>query len=571
MKIPLLLTLLLALVSVIAAHKIPLLRTRHPVASSTDTAHQQSKRNIKSDTLFSASSIVVPVSIGTPAQQVYVLLDTASSDLALFSSAYVSQYEGASSSASASSSSSTAAVLGEPFNSSASSSFLSLTESFENQYGSGETLSYFQAQVSKETLSLQTYTLTDQSFGLINEGNVTYGPLASGILGLAFEGASTGMKTTPAVQQLYLDKALPQPVFSFALMRPSSESEETSQESVTQPGGIFTLGELDSDQYYGDIGWSSLVTSNTDSGVPTKWLAKLDNITVNGALVTGSKGMVANFDTGSSATRASTAFLDGLFAKSTDAQKDDSGDYYVPCGDGIPPLLNMTISMGGISVDIEPLDLLYKTQSYATSSTQGSTSLCLSTLSSTVSSDYDIQIGDDILRSLFVAFQYDPPRIGLAPQSLDVHNQGAKPSYVFSGTEQLITRSLASPTNSASLTLATVENVPTTAILSQASVIEEEGATYTIQAGGSYVSDTTRTMQTVVASSTPIPIGSTISTSSIPSSTAGSSDTKSTSLSSSSSSAACSTSLSPSTPQLFGAMSFTILLLVSSAFFCLPC
>lgn len=543
-----------ALISIVVAHKIPLIRKQHtPLNRRRISAHSSHKRNINSDTLFSASSILAPLSIGTPAQQLWVLLDTASSDLALFSSAYSSQFQ---------SSSATKSALGKAYNSGSSTTYKSTSNSFENQYGSGDTQTYFQAQVGQETLAIEKYTLTGQKFGLINQGNVSYGPSASGILGLAFEAASTGLKATPPIQQLYFDGALPQPIFSFALMRPSTVSEETSQDSVSQPGGIFTLGELDTEQYQGEIGWSSLVTPDNDSKVPTKWLAKLDNITINGALVTGSQGMVANFDTGSSASRASGNFLNNLFAKASGSLMDSSDGYYIPCGDNTPTAMNMTISMGGVSVAIEPLDLLYKTQSYV----MNKETYCLSTLSDTSTDEYDIQIGDDILRSLFVAFSYNPPRVGLAPQSSNVHNQGAKPSYAFESSNALVSRSLSSPQNTASVSLASVDAVPTSAV-SHVSVVEEQGMTYTIQTGGLYASGVTASMQTVVASSTPVQLGSTVSASIAPGSTQGSVDTSKSGSRLSSSSSASSPTSAPSTIQLLGCSCLSLLLIVSTAFY----
>lgn len=497
--------LVLTLSSAVIAHKVPLLRRRHAPSLNH-------RRTINSDTLFSYSSIVAPLYIGTPAQEIFVILDTSSSDLAIFSPAYTSQYHPSDSSSTS---------LGNAFDSSASSTFTPINQTFQNHYGSGSTQTYFEADKAQETMTLENYTLTDQMFGLIGTGNVSYGPLTSGILGLAFEAASMGIQATPLVQQLYFNGAFASPVFSFALMRPSSALEKVSQSHITQPGGIFTLGQLDSDQYQGSIGWSPLVTPSTDGNVPTKWLATLDNITVSGALVDGSAGMVANYDTGSSATRASESILDAIFAKAEDVYKGRDGSYYVRCGQDAPTGMNMTLSMGGVSVDIEPMDLLYKTQPYVTAA--GDT-YCLSTLSATTSTEYDIQIGDDVLRSLFVAFQYEPPRVGIAKQSVNVHNQGAMPSYAFGAVQPLNTNLLLSPSASAAMSHVSVVPVATSAS-DHVGLLTEAGEAITIQKGGLYVASMSRPMQTIVASSTPVQIAPTISTSrasTLPSSSASS-------------------------------------------------
>lgn len=510
MKVVLLLALASVLSWCVAGHKIPLIRkSNHHLKPFT--ASKQNKRTINSNTLFSDYSIIAPISIGTPFQDLYVLLDTSSSDLAIFTSDYISQYTPISTSSQSSS------TLGTAYTSSLSSSFQSTDQSFQNNYGSGSTTSYFVASTGKETISVEGLTLINQPFALITQGNVSYGPMASGILGLAFEAASTGLKSTPPIQQLYLDGALASPLFSFALMRPSTESELLTDSDITQPGGIFTLGTLDTDQYQGEIGWSSLVSSDTQPVVPTKWMASLDNITINGVLVEGSLGMVANFDTGSSASRVSSSTLNLLFSSVADSLMSSEGNYYLPCGDGTAPAMNMTISMGGVSVEIEPLDLLYKTQAY---SNVNDNVYCQSTLSTTTSTQYDLQVGDDILRSLFVAFQYDPPRVGLAAQSTNVHNQGAKPSYAFGDTSQTI--AIDTPTSpsdsSASISHVSVATVASS-VTAHVALVTEAGQVYTLESGGSYVRSLTDKMQTIVASSTPVPIGPTFSTSTLPSST----------------------------------------------------
>lgn len=458
------------------------------------------RRNIVNDLLFSSSSIIAPLQVGTPPQNVWVLLDTASADLALFDSDYASQFDP--------SSDAFQQTTGTPFHSSLSSTYKGSSDVFTNNYGGGTTATSFTAVKSSDTVAFETLMLSDQPLGVIHKGNVSYGPKTAGIMGLAFESASEGLRSTPVVQQLYFAGALKEPVFTFALMRPSTASETTATENVTQPGGIFTLGVVDQSQYKGTLGWGDVVSTTKGSSQPGKWLAKLDGIAVNGKDVSAAKGAVANFDTGSSASRASEAFVDALVANVDGAYKDKAGNYYVPCGKDTPPAMNVTLTMGGTSVEIEPLDLLYKTTLYTASTVSAATvdtTYCTATLSQTDADGYDIQIGDDILRSLFVAFSFAPPRVGIAEQADAVRGQGAAPLFAFSGA----------PSTLKSAHLIRVEAPASGVQLVSSQAVDAAAATAHVSAndkgnklarGGTLRAGHTATMEGIVASSTAYPL-----------------------------------------------------------------
>ncbi|PWN33266.1 acid protease [Meira miltonrushii] len=506
-------SILLVLLSILSfsttsAHKI-LLR-RHSFLSTTRPGHENLvkrasaeeprmiRRTIENDLLFSSSSILAPLEVGTPPQNLFVLLDTASADLAVFGADYADQYSDGSASTTNDES-----KIGPSFDSGASTSYQSKGTKFKNNYGSGSSATSFTALYSTDTISFRDMTLVNQPVGVIHSGNVTYGPAASGIMGLAFEAASLGLRATPPVQQLLFSKALKAPVFSFALMRPSVAAEQTSTSGITQPGGIFTLGQIDSDQYQGPIGWSSVVSTTQGSDIPHKWLAMLDSVSVNGNVVPDSQGIVANFDTGSSVSRGSVQLIDAILAQIQNVYKDDSGNYYVPCGENMPPAFNMTISMGGVSIPIEPMDMLFKTAQF---NINGGT-YCFSTLTPTSSDEYDIQIGDDVMRSLYVAFSFNPPKIGIAAQSTNVHNQGAVPSYDFTKTRTLDMSSLSQP-QATGFSKVQCTPVPATAT----DHVSMVGST-SIAVGGTYMptSNVGLSMETVRPSMIPTQIGPVVS------------------------------------------------------------
>lgn len=463
---------------------------------------QLAPRNVLSNTLVSSSSIIAPIQVGTPPQDLWVLLDTASADLALFNSDYADQYNPKE----------TDDEVKKPtslFQAEQSSTYRASDSTFRNFYGTGSTATYFSAVKSTDNVAFESLLLKNQPLGLIHEGNVSYGPQAAGILGLAFESASEGLRATPAVQQMYFSGALKEPVFSFALMRPSADADETSQANVSQPGGIFTLGQLDSEQYQGQIGWSELVSTTPDSDYPTKWLAPLDVIKVNGQEVAGTKNTIANFDTGSSASRASESFIDALVSHVDGSYKDGVGNYYIPCSESDSTSMNVTISMGGVSIDVEPLDLLFKTTQYTAKSQSGT--YCQLTLSPTTADDYDLQIGDDILRSMFVAFSFSPPRVGIAQPAEAVSNQAAKPVLAAESTSPLKMQALTAvqaPSNTQDLSTIT----HTQPVASSATVHASSNSAGEIASGGILVTGTSVRMQDIVASTTASHRGSLSST-----------------------------------------------------------
>lgn len=490
-----------------SAHKI-LLR-RHSFLSSTRPGHEHLvkrsfeepgliKRTIENDLLFSSSSILAPLEVGSPPQNLFVLLDTASADLAVFGADYADQYSDGSASTTNDES-----KIGPSFDSSASTSYQSKGQKFQNNYGSGNSATSFTALYSTDTVTFRDMTLVDQPLGVIHSGNVTYGPAASGIMGLAFEAASLGLRATPPVQQLLFSKALKAPVFSFALMRPSVAAEQAQTSGITQPGGIFTLGQIDNDQFQGSIGWSQVVSTTQGSNVPHKWLSKLDSLAVNGNIVPDTEGIVANFDTGSSVSRGSVQLIDAILSQIQNVYKDESGNYYVPCGENIPPAFNMTISMGGVSIAIEPMDMLFKTAQFNINGD----SYCFSTLTPTDSDEYDIQIGDDVMRSLYIAFSFKPPQIGIAAQSTNVHNQGAVPSFDFTKTRTLDMSSLSQP-QATGFNKVQCTPVPTSAT-SHVSMV----GTTSIDVGGTYMPtpNIAPSMATVRASLIPTQIGPIVS------------------------------------------------------------
>jgi len=197
------------------------------------------------------------ISVGTPSQAFYVLLDTGSSDLWIETST-------------SGSSSTTTSVDGDTvqlLNVNSSSTVKALNRPFQIQYGSGAAAGY----LYEDSVSFANITVANQVFAAVTRitQNLLGGPI-SGIMGMAWQSiASSG--AMPWWQSAGISQ------FAFAITRYNNDTSATEIE----PGGYVDLNTLDSSRYTGSINYVSLTSE-------TYWLTTLDGVAVNGANVVGS-------------------------------------------------------------------------------------------------------------------------------------------------------------------------------------------------------------------------------------------------------------------------------------------
>jgi cathepsin D len=180
------------------------------------------------------SFYVGQIKIGTPAQDFNVILDTGSSDFWLADS-------GCSTAGCA------ALNLFDPTD---STSYQSSSTPFEVTYGSGAA----EGTLASDTVSLAGYTVNSLTFAVCDQlAQGTLNAPASGIMGLGFQQlAASG--ATPFWQVLAEGSTFQKKVFTFQLARSGGSSTTSS----IAPGGIFTLGQLDSSQYTGSVKYVDL-------------------------------------------------------------------------------------------------------------------------------------------------------------------------------------------------------------------------------------------------------------------------------------------------------------------------
>lgn len=469
--------ILTAISTYVSALKVALQRHAMTTLSSKKGWQPNKKiqtRSVDNNLLHTEYYYMAPLEIGTPSQKVLVSLDTGSPDLLLYGEDYVRQFPSVE----------PLYDFASPFNSSLSSTYTSKNTTFGVFfYDFRDSLT---AKASTDTINFEGLTLEKQPFGFLVSGYWYPGPFLTGVMGLGFEYNST-LNATPPIQQLVFSKAFQEPVFTFALTRSDFISSTTINQHLTEEGGIFTIGEIDQTQYKGNIGWSPLISTISGSNDPSEWAVKLDNITVNGITLPEFEGLVAVFNTGMISNYVSNALFNTIFAQVQDSfldsieASDDPDDVtaYIPCGEGLAPVFNLTISMGGVSIPINPMDLIVRSPKY---NIEGK-DFCPTNLFPMKKTNVSLILGQYIFFSLFTVFSFDPPRIGIAELSDAVHNKGNQ-SNGFENFGNLTTSNVKRPV-STSFSQKALPTVP-----ASATTHFEKIASITLNPGGSFAGGT---------------------------------------------------------------------------------
>jgi cathepsin D len=338
------------------------------------------KRQILGLSDIGADSFYVgQLGIGTPNQDFNIILDTGSADFWLADSSCTS--------------SGCSGV--DLFSASSSSSYRASNTPFQIQYGSGAA----QGTLATDTVSLAGYTVNSQTFAVVDQlAAGTLDPPASGIMGLGFQTlASSG--ATPFWQVLAEGSTFQDKVFTFQLVR---DETATSAETAV-PGGIFTLGKLDSAQYTGSINTVPL------DGNEGYWTIAMQGYSVNGATTTLSSNNVAAIDTGTSLIIAPSDVAAAIYQQIPNSQPygsgQASGTYAIPCSSDV----QITLSFGGQTYSVNSQDML-------NGALDNSGQYCLGgVLGEDLGQGAPAYIvGDTFLKNVFTVFQYSPAAVGFA-------------------------------------------------------------------------------------------------------------------------------------------------------------
>ncbi|SPO27532.1 related to cathepsin d (lysosomal aspartyl protease) [Ustilago trichophora] len=336
------------------------------------------------------------VSVGTPAQNFNVVLDTGSADFWLVDSECGTAQMCASNL--------------NKYNAGSSSTNIGSQTPFQITYGTGAV----RGSLAADKVSLAGYTVNNLTFAeasAVAANTVEYP--TSGIMGMGFQSLSTS-GATPFWQVLEKQGVLSSNVFTFQLARniDNINPNDPNINDVQNPGGVFTLGKIDSNQYSGDISYTSIPNNLQNQQGLGYWTIPLGGISVNGNSANVGSNTLAAIDTGTTLiggpASAIRAFYSQIPGSRSAASAGMSGYYLFPCSTN----LNIQFTFGGKSWPMSSQDFNLGSFPYTNSQT------CLGALFEIDlgSSSYGVPqwiVGDSFLKNVFSVFD-GTGRVGFA-------------------------------------------------------------------------------------------------------------------------------------------------------------
>ncbi|EPQ32240.1 uncharacterized protein PFL1_00437 [Pseudozyma flocculosa PF-1] len=304
-----------------------------------DESEKQRRQTIGLTDVGQDSYYYAQVSLGTPKQNFNIILDTGSADFWVVDS-----------------------VCGPSdncdsdlnrYNPSASSSHIGSSADFQVSYGTGAV----QGSLAADTASLAGYTVFNLTFAQADRiAQDTIESPASGIMGMGFQSlASSG--ATPFWQVLAQQGVLKTNAFTFQLARNIDNVDVSSPDvnSVLSPGGVFTLGEIDANQYSGDITYVDIPNNLERTQGLGYWSIPMDGISVNGQKANIGNGPLAAIDTGTTLIGGPQSQVRAVYSLIPGAQSapGSSGYYLFPCDAN----LDIELTFGGRAFKMSTVDM----------------------------------------------------------------------------------------------------------------------------------------------------------------------------------------------------------------------
>ncbi|WWC63811.1 uncharacterized protein I303_106416 [Kwoniella dejecticola CBS 10117] len=345
------------------------------------------------------------VTIGTPAQDFLLIMDTGSSDLWVAGSSCTS--------------SSCTGV--STFDTGDSSSYNTNNAAFNISYGSGDADGF----LASDTVSLAGFTVTGQTFGVVTSttARLISAPL-SGLMGLAWKSiAASG--ATPFWQALAASGSWTDAEMGFYLARYRGNNYASSVESE---GGELTLGGTNTSTYTGAINYVSIDEDDLDY-----WRIPAQAVTVQGSQVSIGSSPQAAIDTGTTLIGVPSQVAEAIYEQipnsaALSASSGYDGYYQYPCSTTV----NVTVQFGGLSYAISNADMNL-------GSFTRDNSMCTGAFfAMDLSSQSPIQwiVGASFLKNVYSVFRYNPPAIGFAQlaDGVSVVSNGTSSSTTGGGT-----------------------------------------------------------------------------------------------------------------------------------------
>ncbi|KAK4055320.1 hypothetical protein OIV83_000603 [Microbotryomycetes sp. JL201] len=187
--------------------------------------------------------------------------------------------------------------------------------SFSVQFGTGAASGH----LVQDSVSIAGLTVSDQIFGACSNltNVIEYG--VSGLLGLGWQALATS-EATPLVQRLWQEGQLMDPIFGFALARWNGDAAATSD---VMPGGLMTIGGVNSSLFEGEINWIPLTSQ-------TYWEIQIDAISIDSVPIELELTPVA-IDTGTSLIGVPPEAAQAIYARIPGSRRYTDVYYTFPC------------------------------------------------------------------------------------------------------------------------------------------------------------------------------------------------------------------------------------------------
>ncbi|CAO3633805.1 unnamed protein product [Cunninghamella echinulata] len=297
---------------------------------------------------------------------------------------------------------------------------------FSVTYGSGT----IRGDYRKETITIGNIVVQDQQFGAVSDvigfdllpeedenGNVQ--PSLDGLLGLGYPGLTGSAKGyDPIVISMYKQKLIQEPVFSIYL------NERDAQDYA----GEIIFGGIDQEKYTGSMGYISLIQGKNKQGKAdyTHWAFRGDSISFQSSKKYSFKPSdVLIFDTGSSFSFLPKKIIDSLIP--TNLKNDITYNksqklYFCNCDllhdtkNALQLTLPQMNSKAPLTITI-PIANLIITDGTNDEYTQCAFGIVPMNESEVIDTTYGgnlYVLGDTILRSLYLVFNFKEHTIGIA-------------------------------------------------------------------------------------------------------------------------------------------------------------
>ncbi|AAS51369.1 ACR143Wp [Eremothecium gossypii ATCC 10895] len=353
----------------------PELISRHVEAVAA--RHELSRRTVEDEELqvgggkFSANvynfenfQYSVDITLGTPAQNFRVALDTGSSLLWIPSDRCTSQI----------------CRTRNRYRSGASSTFKATDKTLRLQYVKGDA----KARVSYDTLYFAGAKIENQGFGEAEAiGDDFSGARFDGIIGIGYPSIGYGIK--PPINTLIDSGGLKDPMFGIYI---------SNAQNRNSPVGEIVLGGYNTQKFKGDIKWLPVLRK-------AFWETDLSAFKV-GNFALDVQGLTAVFDTGSSFIIMPEDTYTDFVSQFPGASHDDGTDY-VDCST-VNSGPDLTLDFGGVALKLSARDYVM----------QLGRNTCILAVSGNSRVTGEVILGDTFLRRYYTIYNFGDNTIGVA-------------------------------------------------------------------------------------------------------------------------------------------------------------